>query len=145
MDIARDLFAFIARLAIGIVLIAHGVQKFFGLGMPMISEAFGRLGIPLPTIAAWFTVLVEIVGGTLLVLGLLLPIVGVLVALLMAGAAWFVHLPHGLFSPNGYELVLVIGVAALALGFNGGRWSIDHGVLSRFTGRRRPSAAGDGR
>lgn len=145
MDVLRDLFAFIARLAIGIVLIAHGVQKFFGLGMPVISEAFGRLGIPLPSIAAWFTVLVEMVGGALLVLGLLLPLVGVLVALLMAGAAWFVHLPYGLFSPNGYELVLVIGVAALALGFNGGRWSLDHGLLSRFSGRGRRAGSAEQR
>ncbi|MBQ6644035.1 MAG: DoxX family protein [Saccharopolyspora sp.] len=132
----RDLLTFIARLAIGIVLIAHGAQKVCGIGMPTVVDAFRQIGIPLPSVAAWFTAMVELVGGLLLILGLLLPLVGICIAIVMAGAIFFVHAPYGLFSPQGYELVLVIGVSALMLGFNGGRWAIDHGLFSQYRKRK---------
>ncbi|MER7011778.1 DoxX family protein [Saccharopolyspora sp. NPDC000359] len=131
MQAARDFFAFIGRLGIGIILIAHGWQKLVDYGMGAVAEGFAQQGIPLPQVAAWFTALVELVGGAFLILGILLPLVGVLIALVMAGAVYFVHLPYGLFSPEGFELPMAIGVAALALGFNGGRWSIDHGLFGR--------------
>lgn len=54
----------------------------------------------------------------------------------MAGAVLLVYLPHGLLSPIGFVLSLAIGVAALALGFNGGNWSLDHGIFGR---RRTPA------
>ena len=139
MRALQDLFAFIGRLGLGIVLIAHGSQKVFTLGMPAVSAGFSQMSIPLPSVAAWFAAMVELVGGALLVLGLLLPLVGIAIAVDMAGALFLVHLPHGLFMPNGYELVLVIGTAALALGFNGGRWSLDHAAFGRRTGRHSTS------
>ncbi|KAA5834358.1 DoxX family protein [Saccharopolyspora hirsuta] len=131
MHAVRDFFAFIGRLGIGIVLIAHGWQKLVDYGMGAVADSFAQMNIPLPQLSAWFTALVELVGGAFLILGLLLPLVGILIAVVMAGAVFFVHLPHGIFSPEGFELPLIIGVAALALGFNGGRWSIDHGLFGR--------------
>ncbi|MER7081171.1 putative oxidoreductase [Saccharopolyspora kobensis] len=142
MHVVRDFFAFIGRLGIGIILIAHGWQKLVDYGIGAVAGGFAEMNIPLPQLAAWFTALVELVGGAFFILGLLLPLVGILIAVVMAGAVFFVHLPHGLFSPEGFELPLAIGVAALALGFNGGRWSIDHGMFGR---RRAPAenAAGE--
>ncbi|MDA3643073.1 DoxX family protein [Saccharopolyspora indica] len=131
MHVVRDFFAFIGRLGIGIILIAHGWQKMVDYGIGAVADGFAQMNIPLPQVSAWFAALVELVGGALLILGFLLPLAGILIAINMAGAVLFVHLPHGLFSPEGFELPLAIGVAALALGFNGGRWSVDHGLFGR--------------
>ncbi|MHA6799527.1 DoxX family protein [Bounagaea algeriensis] len=135
MRVLRDLFALIARIGIGVVLIAHGWQKFAEWGIAGTAQSFRGMGVPLPTVSAWFAALVELVGGVLLILGLLLPLVGIAVAVDMAGAALFVHAGQGLFVPDGIELVLVLGVAALALGFGGGRLSLDHGLFGRRSTR----------
>jgi len=79
----------------------------------------------LPEISAWFTALVEIIGGTVFILGLLMPLVSILFALITAGALVFVHAKAGFFVPNGYEHVLVLGTAALAVGFSGSKYSVD--------------------
>jgi putative oxidoreductase len=99
------------------------------------------MGVPLPTVSAYYATFVELVGGIALILGLALPLVGVLIALDMAGALVLVHLPNGLFAADGgYELVLAIGVGALVLaGAGSGRLGIDHYVF----GRRSKSRAGD--
>jgi putative oxidoreductase len=139
MGVVRDLFAFVGRLGLGVVLIAHGLQKFFEWGIAGTEDSFREMAIPAPQIAAWYAALVELVGGAALILGVALPLFGILIAIEMAGAVLFVHLPYGMFSPQGYELPLVAGTAALALGFNGGRWAIDHALFGRP--RRTPEHA----
>ncbi|MCI2416512.1 DoxX family protein [Saccharopolyspora sp. K220] len=141
MNVVRDFFAFIGRLGIGVILFAHGWQKIVDFGLGAVTQSFTGMGIPLPQVAAWYAALVELVGGAMLIIGLLLPLVGILVAAEMAGAVFLVHLPFGLFSPMGFELPLAIGVAALALGFNGGNWSIDHALFGRRRTAVEPTAA----
>ena len=126
---ARDLALLLARVALGAVLIAHGWQKATN-GFGATADGFGQMGIPLPEVAAGFAIGVELLGGALLVLGLLTPVVGLLVLANMAGAWWFAHRDAGLFvTEGGGELVLVIGVLGLALAAVGaGRLSVDHAL-----------------
>ncbi|MER5394875.1 DoxX family protein, partial [Saccharopolyspora sp. NPDC002686] len=91
MHAVRDFFAFIGRLGIGIILIAHGWQKVFDYGLDAVGRSFAEMYVPLPQVSAWFAGLVELVGGIFLVIGLLLPLVGILVAIEMAGAIVLVH------------------------------------------------------
>ncbi len=125
MERVRDLAALIGRLGVGAVFIAHGWQKFFEYGMDGTAASFVQMGIPMATASAWFAAVVELVGGAMLLVGAALPVVGVLLAANMVGALVLVHLPNGMLAPNGYQLVLVLAVAALALGFNGGAYSVD--------------------
>ncbi|HEX6345112.1 DoxX family protein [Umezawaea sp.] len=125
MERVRDLAALIGRLGVGAVFIAHGWQKFFEYGMDGTAASFVQMGIPAATASAWFAAVVELVGGAMLLVGAALPVAGSLLALNMAGALVLVHLEHGMLAPNGYQLVLVLAVAALALGFNGGAYSVD--------------------
>ena len=125
MERVRDLAALIGRLGVGAVFIAHGWQKFFEYGLEGTAASFVRMGVPAATPSAWYAAVVELVAGVLLLVGFALPVAGVLLALDMAGALVLVHLPNGMLAPNGYQLVLVLGVAALALGFNGGAYSLD--------------------
>jgi putative oxidoreductase len=75
----------------------------------------------------------ELVGGALLILGLLTRIVGALLVVDMAGAAYLVHIKAGFFAADGgYELVLLLGAGALALAVAGaGAWSLDKLLLRR--------------
>ncbi|MEO6090954.1 MAG: DoxX family protein [Umezawaea sp.] len=134
MERVRDLAALIGRLGVGAVFIAHGWQKFFEYGMDGTAASFVQMGIPAATASAWFAAIVELVGGAMLLVGAALPVAGVLLALNMAGALVLVHLPNGMLAPNGYQLVLVLAVAALALGFNGGAYSVDR-VLEKSRAR----------
>lgn len=127
----RDLIVLLARVVVGAVFMAHGLQKFLGWGMSGTAGSFEQMGVPLPGVSAWFAALVETVGGLALVLGAALPVVGALLALVMVGAVVFAHLPNGFFaSGGGIEYVLVLAVAALALGFSGGSYTVDN-VLNR--------------
>ena len=122
----------LARLGLGVIFLAHGLQKLVTNGMAATTEGFAAMGVPLPGVAAWFAALVETFGGAALVLGVLTPIFAGLLALDMLGALALVHLSNGLWvSNNGYELVLALAAGAVALAANGaGRLSVD-AVLSK--------------
>lgn len=136
---ARDLALLIARVGLGVVFIAHGWQKLVTNGVDGTAAFFDSVGVPLPTLSAWFATLVELVGGGLLVVGLAVPVAGLLLALDMLGAWLFVHRGNGVFvTDNGWELVLALGVASLLLAAVGaGRYSVDLLLASRSRGRTR--------
>ncbi|SDP95981.1 putative oxidoreductase [Actinopolyspora xinjiangensis] len=118
----RDLALLLGRVVIGIVFVVHGLQKFTQWGISGTTDSFAQMEIPAPALSAWFAALVETLGGIALIVGVALPLAGALLAVVMLGALFFVHLSQG-FSE--YEYVLVLAAAALALGFNGGNYSID--------------------
>ncbi len=68
-----------------------------------------------------------------MILGIAVPIVGVLMALNMAGAWMFVHTsPLYAMDHNGPELVIAIGLLSLTLAAVGsGRFGLDHLLLRR--------------
>jgi putative oxidoreductase len=129
---AQDIALLLARVVTGVVLIAHGWQKLVTNGVAGTAEGFEAMGIPAAPAAAVIATVIELVGGVLLVAGAATAVVGVLVALVMLGAALFVHVGAGIFATaGGWELVGVIGAAALALAATGaGRFSVDR-VLGR--------------
>ena len=96
--------------------------------------------VPLPGVSAAFAATVELVGGLALIAGLALPISGLLLAVNMLGALFLVHLPNGLLGEGGAELVVALGAAAVALGFNGGAYSLDR-VLFKNNKVLNPAAA----
>ena len=136
MQGARELTVLLARLVVGATFIAHGYQKLVVNGMDNVATGFGEMGIPLPAVAAWFTALVEVLGGAALIFGVLLPVAGVLLAAIMIGALVTAHLSAGFFSSDGgFEYVLVLAAASLALGFSGSRYT-----LPALFGRERQGA-----
>lgn len=111
----------LGRIALGAVFVAHGWQKWSEWGIDGTAAAFEGMGVPAPQLSAYFAATVELVGGALLILGALLPVVGVLLAADMLGALFIVHLEAGFWSAEGgYEFVLTLAAAALVIGFSGG-------------------------
>lgn len=130
---ARDALMLVARIVLGIVLIAHGWQKFFQYGIGGVTASFEKMGVPLPAVSAVFAATVELVGGLALLAGAATVVAGALVVLDMLGAFVLVHIGNGVFvADGGFELVGVIAAAALLLVAAGpGRYSVDHAVLDR--------------
>lgn len=130
---ARDLAVLLSRVAVGLVFLAHGWQKLFTNGIDGTAAFFDSVGVPAATAAAWFAAVVELAGGAALILGIGVPVAGLLLLVNMIGAFAFVHAGAGLFvDQGGYELVLVLGAAALVLAAVGaGRFSVDHLLAAR--------------
>ena len=137
--LACDLTLLLARLGLGLVLVAHGWQKLSGNGLSGTTASFTDMGVPVPSVSAYVTTFVELLGGAALILGLTVPLVGLLVAGIMTGALVLVHASNGVFvTNNGFELVLVIGLLGLLLAAHGsGRYGIDHLFAGKVRSRRR--------
>jgi len=124
----------LGRVALGVVFVAHGWDKLTGAGLDGTAGFFDSVGVPGAQVAAVAAAVVELVGGLAMIVGALLPVAGVLLAADMLGAIWFVHAEQGFWATDGgYEFVMVMAAASLALGFSGGgELSVD-----RFTATRR--------
>jgi putative oxidoreductase len=111
----------IIQLGIGLTFAAHGAQKVFGWwggpGLAGWEGAMERMGYHPARAFAVTSALIELVGGLLLAVGFLTPIVaGVLVAqaVVIIGQ---VHWSHGFFNTrSGFEFPMVLGIGAAALG-----------------------------
>lgn len=129
----RDGLLLAARVLVGIVLIAHGAQKFFSYGIGGTAGAFGQMGVPLPAVSATLAAVIELVGGAALLVGAGTLVAAALVVLDMLGAFVLVHATNGVFvDAGGFELVAVIAAAALLLVAVGpGRYSVDQVIAAR--------------
>ncbi|MGY1623626.1 DoxX family protein [Geodermatophilus sp. SYSU D00965] len=139
----RDLVLLVARIGLGVLMVGHAkVEYDFGGSLAGVGQLFAQSGVPLGTVTGPANVLFELVGGIAMVVGAAVPVVGVLMALNMAGAWLFVH-TSGLYAMdhNGPELVIAIGLLSLVLAVTGsGRFGIDHLVVRRLRHRSRSAA-----
>jgi putative oxidoreductase len=134
-----DLGLLVLRLAIGITFAGHGAQKAFGWwngpGLAGWRGAIGHMGFQPVDLFVALSIGAELVGGTLLALGLFTPLattmlIGQLVVIISKA-----HLPKGFWNTNGgYEYALVLGAGVVAIAFIGvGPISVDHAVGLAFS------------
>ncbi|GAA1454541.1 DoxX family protein [Nesterenkonia lacusekhoensis] len=130
--ILTDLALLVARVALGIILIAHGWQKFDEWTIAGTGDSFAGMGVPAPSVTAGVVTFAELVGGALLILGVLTPLVALINVISMLSALFLVHLEAGIFvDAGGYELVLAIFAGLIILTARGaGRFSVDR-LLNR--------------
>jgi len=113
----QDHTAFILRLSLGTILLAHGLLKVFVFTIPGTVGYFDSIG--LPAITAYLTIFGELVGGTALLLGLYTRLAALLSLPILLGATW-VHIGNGWVfnSPNGgweFPALLVVLTAIVAI------------------------------
>jgi putative oxidoreductase len=132
-----DVTALLARVVVGVVFIAHGWPKMTDLDGT--AQGFASMGIPFPQFAALLGASIEVGAGLALIIGFALPLAGLLLVFMMASAYFFAHTGDPLV--GGFELPLVLGAAALALGFAGGRLSLDRLMPWGRPRRRTPEPA----
>src|SRR5687767_3473822 len=126
------------RLALGVVMIAHGSQKalgsFNGPGFKTFVAGDTPFNFMRP---AWFwlgaAALSELIGGLLVALGLLTRVAAFFIACTMLTAVIGFHLSGGFFATNrGFEYPL--SLLAMALGLlisGGGQASVDRALIGR--------------
>lgn len=101
------------RVALGAMFIAHALLKLFVFTLPGTVQFFQSIG--LPGALAYVTFAAELVGGTLIVLGLGTRWVAALLIPILLGATW-AHSSNGwvFTAPNGgWEYPAFLSVAAL--------------------------------
>jgi len=128
------------RLALGIVMFAHGAQKMLGWwGGPGFSGAMGFFeSMGIPALFAFLAIMAEFFGGLGLIAGFLgrIAAFGILVNMLVAIA--MVHAPNGLFmnwsgkqGGEGFEYhLLAIGIALAVIIGGSGAFSVDEAIVS---------------
>lgn len=112
--------AFIIRVSLGVVLLAHGLLKVFVFTIPGTVGYFDSLG--LPAIAAYLVIFGELAGGAALFAGLYSRLVAALSLPILIGSVW-AHAANGwLFSaPNGgWEFPALLVALAVAVTVQGG-------------------------
>jgi putative oxidoreductase len=129
----------VIRIALGVVMFAHGSQKmlgwFGGFGFSGTMGFFeSQLHIPAPL--AVLAIAAEFFGGIGLLLGLLGRVAAFGIAVNMVVAILTVHLANGFFmnwtgqqKGEGFEYhVLVLAITAAVMLYGSGAWSVDYAM-----------------
>jgi putative oxidoreductase len=138
-------YAIPLRLIVGFGFMQHGYAKF-ARGPEDFISVLHAIGVPFPFLLGWATIIVEFVGGLLILLGAFVTLAAIPMIVVLVVAIISVHLPNGFssiklqsfdaagahFGQPGYETDLLYVAALIALCLGGaGPISID-GFLSRF-------------
>lgn len=123
-----DLGLLALRVTVGVLFVGHGLQKLFGWldgpGVDGFAQVLAGFGYSNTTLLTWVTGCTEIVGGSLLVLGLFTP-VGAAAVLGVIANVIVVKANTHLFAA-GVETEIVLAAGAFAILFAGpGRISLD--------------------
>jgi putative oxidoreductase len=125
---AYDLALLLLRVTLGGMILMHGWNHLFGPGgVDGTARWFASLGFRPAKVHALMSGYVELAAGAGLIAGFLTAFAAAALIGTMTVAGWAAHRPNGFFIfRDGYEYVLVIAVAAAALGLLGpGTWSLD--------------------
>src|SRR5688572_13576356 len=131
---ATDLALVILRVALGGIMLAHGLQKLGWVpgghgGIPETVDWMGSMGMP--TWLAYSTIVAELAGGSLLIIGFLGKLAALGIAFSTAAMIYKMHLGKGFFNPDGIEFPLALFAMAAALLIAGmGSFSFDGAIAS---------------
>ena len=109
--------AFVLRVALGVMFIAHALLKYYVFTLPGTAKFFESLGLPGPL--AYLTFFAELVGGALILAGVYSRWVSAALIPILIGATW-AHSANGwvFTAANGgweYPAFLAIAAAVQAL------------------------------
>lgn len=127
------------RLIVGAVFLSEGIQKFLFPDQLGVGR-FLKIGLPSPEILAPFVGCVEIVGGTLVLLGLFTrlaaaPLLGVM-SVALVSTKWPILVKSGFWAvahEARTDWSMTLGALFLLI-VGGGRWSLDARMASRHSG-----------
>jgi len=137
------------RLVVGYGLLAHGLAKWHS-GPEAFAAILHAIGVPVPQLMAWLTIVTELVSGIAILIGGFVSLVSIPSIVLLAVAIFTVHLPYGYssikllgvsngraqFGPPGYEcdLLYIASIVMLVL-IGPTPWSFDGYRARRARGR----------
>ena len=134
---------------VGSGFIAHGYSKLV-TGPEHFAEILHALGVPVPGLTGWVTILVELVGGLAVLMGAFVPWVSIPLAAILLVSVFTLLLPYGFLSISlqgvtstgirlgtpgcEIDLLYLACLAALVLGGTG-PLSLDH-LIAKFKSKR---------
>jgi putative oxidoreductase len=124
LDRLQPLALLVMRLALGIVMLAHGYQNLFRHLHDHVNMV-ASLGVP-----AWLgyvSSFTEFVGALMILAGFFTRPAALAICIDLLVAIWKVHWHNGLTGDHGYEFPLALAALAFALIFlGGGPIALDH-------------------
>jgi putative oxidoreductase len=139
----QSLGQLVLRLALGGVMLPHGLQKALGLfggqGFSATVDFFEK-NLQVPPYLTWLVIAAETLGSLGLIFGLATRLCALGVLAVMAGAVWMVHLDNGFFmnwnatpqQGEGFEYhILAMGMATALVILGGGYYSLDRMLRER--------------
>lgn len=129
------------RIALGLIFIAHGAQKVFGVwggkGLAAVTAGDAPFGLQPAWLWMGAAAFAELIGGVLVLLGLLTRFGALMIVPVMLVAMFGVHWGSFFLQNRGIEYTVALLAMALALLIGGGgRFSFDE-TLSGTRSRRR--------
>jgi len=133
MILKPDFAAFVLRLALGIVLLAHSLYlKLVVFTLPGTAAFFTSIG--LPGMFAYLVFSIEVIAGIGLILGIKTRLFAALVIPVLMGATW-VHWANGWLFTNaggGWEYPLLLAmIAVVQMGLGDGKYSLATVIASK--------------
>lgn len=128
LRVVRDIALLVARIVAGVVLVAHGWNRWQGTGLDAQAEVLTEAGLPSAFGLVVATIAFEIVGGALLIFGLATPVIGLGMTVLNVAIILTTKADAGFFSSSGgweYNAILA-ALGLLLLAFGSGRAGLDH-------------------
>ncbi len=113
------LAAFILRVSLGVMFVAHALLKYYVFTLPGTAQFFQSLG--LPAALAYLTFWAELIGGLLILAGVYARWVSFALVPILLGATW-AHAGNGwtFSAPNGgWEYPAFLAAAAIVQGLLG--------------------------
>jgi len=148
LPVPASWYALPLRLVLGFGFIEHGYAKL-ARGADAFIAILHAMGMPFAHLLGWATIIVEILGGSLILLGAFVPLATVPMVIVLLVAIFTVHLPNGFssiklqsydaagahFGQPGYEtdLLYIAGLVALCIG-GAGALSVDRYLKTRRRG-----------
>lgn len=133
-----DITHAVLRIALGAILIPHGLQKLFGafggMGFEKNAALFDKLGYTPGVFWGTLVGCTELIAGSLLVIGLFTRPAAFAIVIFMLNAVYFTSTTGGFFwTARGSEFSILILVVALFLLIRGaGPWSVDRTIGREF-------------
>lgn len=103
-------------------------------GVSGTAVSLASSGIPMASFVAIFSILAELVGGVLFILGLGTRLIGLAYLAISLGAIYFVHWAKGIYvAEGGFEYAMLLGACGLLFALVGpGKLSSDHMIAKAF-------------
>ncbi len=128
--IFNDVATLAARIGVGGIFFANGWDKLEA-GLNATTAQFAQQGAPLPNVWAALAMLIELLGGAMLIAGFAVPVCGIL--LFVEALAVFIGASGDQGQPltgGDTNLIVALGAASILLAVVGaGRVSVDHMVV----------------
>ncbi len=127
MENLRGYLVPLARLLMASLFIWAGYTKLFVFGPSGTAHYFASVHIPIPDVAAWVVIVIELLGGLMILVGLQTRWVALVLAIFCLITGFGVHLPVGDMAnmTNFYKNLVMTGGFLYVFSFGAGMWSID--------------------